>query len=121
MKTALTAETTKDDFIYARIEKELVNKIDILQEEKVFKNRSQAIRCLISWSFENGLEKLEKPEKKKREKRFSGDNLDEVIYTRIEKNLLAKIDEIRHQCKLDNRSQTIREIILWAFCNGAGL
>ena len=118
MKTPLRGESTKDDFIYARIERELLQKVDSIRNSKGFKNRSQAIRCLISWSFENGLDKLEKPEKRKRE--ASDDSMEEVIYTRIENNLLAQIDQLRESCSLDNRSQTVRGIISWAFENGVG-
>jgi metal-responsive CopG/Arc/MetJ family transcriptional regulator len=120
MKTPLQGESTKDDFIYARIEKELLTKVDGLCESKGFKNRSQAIRCLISWSLENGLTQLEKPEKRKRQRRQEGDTgKEEVIYTRIENSLLTKIDSLRESCALDNRSQTVRGIIDWAFANGA--
>lgn len=117
MKTKLRGESTKDDFIYARIERDLLDKVDSIRNSKGFKNRSQAIRCLISWSFENGLDKLDKPEKKKREMNGE-DNKEEVIYTRIENNLLAQIDQLRESCSLDNRSQTVRGIISWAFQNG---
>lgn len=54
-KTKLKGERTKDEFIYTRIENELLEQIDLLQTKKGFKNRSQAIRSIIVWSFENGV------------------------------------------------------------------
>ena len=118
-KTPLYGESIKDDFIYARIEKDLLSRVDALRESKGFKNRSQAIRRLISWSLENGLTHLDKPEKRKRHRRKEGEpSKEEVIYTRIEKSLLSKIDGIRETCEFDNRSQTVRGIISWAFENG---
>jgi len=118
-KTALRGEPTKDDFIYARIEKDLLAKVDILREAKGFKNRSQAVRCVISWSFDNGISDLQKPEKKKRQPKTEDvAGSDEVIYTRIENNLLTQIDSLQKSCELDNRSQTVRGIISWAFENG---
>lgn len=120
MKTPLQGESTKDDFIYARIEKDLLAQVDLLRESKGFKNRSQVIRSLINWSLSNGLVQLDKPAKRKRQRRVEGEpGKDEVIYTRIESSVLARIDSIKDSCALDNRSQTVREIIAWAFQNGA--
>jgi hypothetical protein len=55
-KTPLKGESTKDDFIYTRIENELLSKIDTLKTKKGFKNRSQTIRRILNWAFENGVD-----------------------------------------------------------------
>jgi hypothetical protein len=55
-KTPFKAENTKDEFIYTRIDEALLAKIDRLKEAKKLKNRSQAIRSILNWAFDNGVE-----------------------------------------------------------------
>jgi Arc/MetJ-type ribon-helix-helix transcriptional regulator len=116
-KTPLVNEDNKDGFVYARMDRETLSRIDVLNEKKGFKNRSQAIRSLISWSLKNGLTQLTKTEKPKRQKRSEGER-DEVIYTRIEKSILSRIDTLKQSGEFDNRSHCVKSIIAWAFENG---
>jgi metal-responsive CopG/Arc/MetJ family transcriptional regulator len=55
-KTLLKGESNKDKFIYIRVEEDLLQKIDELKTKRDFKNRSQTVRSMIVWAFENGVD-----------------------------------------------------------------
>lgn len=113
--TPLKGESTKGAFIYTRIEAELLHKIDEIKVKKGFKNRSQTIRRIINWVFEN---RIQESVDKKKEVKTESTTKDEFIYTRIENDLLQKIDDLKTKKEFTNRSQTIRRIINVAFENG---
>ena len=50
-------KVTKDDFVYIRVDRELSQKIATIQKKKKFTNRSQAIRAILVWAFENEVER----------------------------------------------------------------
>lgn len=113
-RTPFCGESTKNQFIYTRIDAALSLRIDAVKDQKGFKNKSQTIRRLISWVFENTLEdKIQNIESQ-------DESLlrDQFIYTRIENHLLEKIDCLKEKKKFNNRSQTIRRIIHCAFEQG---
>ena len=116
-KTALRGEAVKDDFIYARIEKELIGKVDLMVETKKFKNRSQAIRSILTWSFENGIEQLDVNSRPRRNKE-EGPLTEDIIYTRLENQLLTQVDMFQTKCQIKTRSETVRGVLFWAFQNG---
>ena len=50
-------DEAKRDFIYTRIEKQLLDKVTTLQAKRGIKNRSQVIRAILQWAFANGVDR----------------------------------------------------------------
>lgn len=50
-------DEAKRDFIYTRIEKQLLDKVNDLQANRGIKTRSQAIRAILQWAFANGVDR----------------------------------------------------------------